>query len=87
MIFKHASGNQALRKIIKLDGEEDIVISSNKNTSANIQIDDESLNGMNLKISFKHGSIYMSADHSNFVEIYRAPSVLYKLFPEERHQL
>jgi hypothetical protein len=42
---------------------------------------------MNLKIFFKNGSLYMKADHSNYVDIYNAPSVFSQTFPNEKYQL
>lgn len=71
-------------KTIKLDGDRDILISSSKNEKADIKINDSSLDGMNLRIVFKHGSIFMIADSVNFIETYKSPSAYYKLYPEEK---
>jgi hypothetical protein len=42
---------------------------------------------MVLKIFYKNGSMYMVADHTNFIEIYDAPSAYFKLYPGEKHSL
>jgi hypothetical protein len=49
-----------------------------------MKIDDASLNNLILKVTFKNGSWHMIADHSNFIDLYEAPSAYYQLFPGEK---
>jgi hypothetical protein len=42
---------------------------------------------LTLRISYKNGSYYMRADHSQFIDINEAPSAYYKSFPEEKLML
>jgi len=44
-----------------------------RDTEPDIQLEDESLEHMMIKIVYRHGRYYLSADASHFVEIYRLP--------------
>ena len=72
---------------MKLNTENSILISSHKNKEATIQIPDESLEGMSLKVEYKHGSFFLVADMTNFIETYDVPSAYFKLHPDERHMI
>ena len=50
-------------------------------------IQDDSLEGMSLKVEYKHGSYFLVADMTNFIETYDAPSAYFKLYPDERHMI
>lgn len=44
-----------------------------RDSEPDIQLEDESLEHMMIKIVYRHGRYYLSADASHFVEIYRLP--------------
>ena len=48
---------------LKLDGDNDYLISTPKNELANLKIPEEALDGMNLRIVYKHGSYYIVGDN------------------------
>jgi hypothetical protein len=59
-----------IEKEIRLDGQQDYTISSSKHPNADLHLHDESLDGMNLKITYKNGSFYFIGDNKNFVDCY-----------------
>jgi hypothetical protein len=65
-----------------LTGERDLLISPL--SISDIKVDEPNLN---LRISYKHGSFFMKANHSQYTDIYEAPSSYYKSFPDEKLML
>jgi len=76
MTFLHATESSQNRTFY-LDGEKELLISDIANTLADLRIEDPTLANMLLKIIYKHGSVYMVGDHTNFIEVYEAPSAYF----------
>lgn len=77
LTLRHSDTDQNNDKDINIDGFKDILIQSGNNKNATINVKDESLNGMNLRIQYKQGSLYMVGDNVEFVETYKAPSAFF----------
>jgi len=65
------------------------LISGPQTKNANIVIDDENLNDMNLYIIFKLGSYYIVGDHSeaNIEESFKSTNPFFKLFKDEKFHI
>lgn len=77
-------------KTVKLDGDHDILITSKKHISSlkpTFTIDDESLDGMILRIKFRLGTMFMIAENTNFIETYKTPSAYYRMWPQEKFSI
>ncbi|CDW79355.1 ppp1r13b protein [Stylonychia lemnae] len=72
-----------------LDGYQGYLVSGPKTQNANIIIEDDNLNDMNLYIIFKLGSYYIVGDHSesNIEESHRSTNPYFKLFKDEKYHL
>lgn len=69
---------------VKLTGESDIIISTTKNPAATIKIDDESAEGILVKVVYRNGSFFLVGEETEFTNVQLTPSCYYLTQPRER---
>jgi hypothetical protein len=68
-----------------ISGDDDFLISTHKNEQATIKINEDCLDGMNLRLYYNKGSYYLVGDNEKFVNSYETPSAYYQMFKDEKY--